>query len=586
MLPKLLVVAQHYALLLLLVAAAWGLGRAALRLILPPVLAGPFRHPVSLSVGLGLLIVVLQLLAVAGWLRAGPLAGVALATLGLAAVELARCPWRASLAAGRATWRAMPPATRLLAAAALALAASTMLRPLAPPRDWDELMYHLPHAVQWAASGQLTVNDWLRYPWFPYNYNLLYAAALVAGNDLLPHFLHALAGWITALLLLAWARGHFGWNRALLATVLWLWLTRDYAGNAYIDLGVTLFLFLAYLALERWWQEREGGWLVLCAFALGVAVGAKYQALAVLPFALGVAAIRRPGPRLAAAAVLAFLIPCAYWYVRNFVLAGDPVAPLGGRIFGFTDWNLVDYEMQMADLRRVASAPPRLLWPAVLGIGWALVRGSAALRLAAAFALWFLLSWAASSRYARYLLPAYPVLVVFAVLGWEHLLRAAARVLRRGWLPGIARGVGLSALLAVVAVAGGMDLARSWRSIATSSQERDALLAEQLVGYRMWQYLRDHPQGRIYQVRLEDGIYYAPRPIWGDHFGPWRYGDYVRLDAAALRQRLLREGFDALLVHTGRAAGIVRKQDFARHFDLHHREGQVMLFAIRKGPLP
>ena len=71
------------------------------------------------------------------------------------------------------------------------------MAPLAPPAAFDELMYHLPYAREVAHSGSLGIHEWLRYPWFPYNYNLLYAAALLVGDDVLPHFLNALAGWLS-----------------------------------------------------------------------------------------------------------------------------------------------------------------------------------------------------------------------------------------------------------------------------------------------------------------------------------------------------------------------------------------------------
>jgi hypothetical protein len=61
-----------------------------------------------------------------------------------------------------------------------------MLEPLRPPHDWDELMYHLPYARFWAEQGGLDVNEWLRFPVFPYSMELLYAGALLVGSDVLP----------------------------------------------------------------------------------------------------------------------------------------------------------------------------------------------------------------------------------------------------------------------------------------------------------------------------------------------------------------------------------------------------------------
>ena len=51
------------------------------------------------------------------------------------------------------------------------------------------------------------------------------------------------------------------------------------AGNAYIDLALTLFITLAIQALGRWWKTLETGWLVYAAIFLGAALSAKLTAL-------------------------------------------------------------------------------------------------------------------------------------------------------------------------------------------------------------------------------------------------------------------------------------------------------------------
>lgn len=584
---KLAFAAQQYAQFLVLVLVAWGLGRTALRLLHPPLLQGPFRHGVPLATGLGATMVLLQGLAIAGWLKPAPLIALGVFGFALAALEAVRCRRRRSLRDAWGYWLQLPMTSRLLSLAVLALGASTLPMPLAPPVEWDELMYHLPHASQWAASGHLTVNEWLRYPWFPYNYELLYAVALVAGNDVLPHLMHALAGWTTTLLLLAWARQRAGLDRALLAALLWLFLASSQFGNAYVDLGVALFVFLSYVALDAWLQERTDAWLVVSAFALGVAVGSKYQALGFLPFFLVAVWKGRPSPRWFVVAVVAFLLPCAYWYSRNLVLAGDPFAPFGGRLFGFTDWNVGDYTSQFDDLRRQAALPPYLLWPALITLVLQL-RAPAGARLPAAFAAWALVFWAATSRYPRYLLPVYPVLALLAVLGWEQIARLACRMIRRPWLPARWADLGAAGVLVLVLSIAHEQADRWWGLIAPTPEMREASLARQLPGYPMLQYLRDHPQGRIYQIGLEGEIHYAPQPIWGDHFGPWRYRDYLALDASALRRRLVDEGFDALLVHTGRmkTRAMVLRPEFTRNFALEHQERAIMLFSVRKEPRP
>ena len=192
----------QYGALALVLAACWGWGEALLRLLKidrdPAIRLGA---PLAITLGLGIGICVLQGLAITGQLTAlfvGLLIAVGM-LLGawhvLAHKPLLRWP------AWRAGWQEMPLSDRWGLAALAAVLLSTLTAPLPPPTQWDELMYHLPHAQQWAASGRLTVNEWLRYPWFPYDFDLLYAGALLFGNDVLPHLLHALAGWLTAWLI-------------------------------------------------------------------------------------------------------------------------------------------------------------------------------------------------------------------------------------------------------------------------------------------------------------------------------------------------------------------------------------------------
>jgi hypothetical protein len=428
----------------------------------------------------------------------------------------------------------------------------------------------------------LEVSEWLRYPWFPYNYNLLYAAALVFGNDILPHLIHSSSGWLVAVLLYRFGRPRFDRSVALLAALTWLLLVRTQFGNAYVDMGLALFAWFGFVCFVEWWERREIGWLALAAFGMGLAVGTKYQALTLLPFFAGALLIARPSPRQFGVAALAFGLPCLYWYARNALMTGDPVAPLGGKVFGFSDWNLADYQAQFEDLRRVAALPSKLVWPSLFGCALAAWRARGPIRLVAAYAAYLVLAWAASSRYPRYLIPAYPVLALFSVTFTLEVLSTAGRYLS------VTRDR-LMLVMAVVLLAGAVGssvvtLRRTWPSVASSREARELFLAERVTGYRMWSYLREHPAGRIYQFELEDGIYYAPQPIWGDVFGPWRYADYAALGAPGLRSRLSREGFDSLLVHVLRGRSVLDKPGFSREFLLVHQEGDVQLFSIRKGP--
>ena len=573
----------NYAVLAVVLAACWGIGSSAFRRIgLSSALPGGLHHPTAIAVGLGTMVCLLQALALAGHLRSAPvLLALAFGVL-LACLEAWR--WRAAPATRRPSdlpggWAALPFVERCALIVLLLVLASTMLMPLSVPLQWDELMYHLPHAREWAASGRLQVNDWLRYPWFPYNYDLLYAAALLFDSTSLAHMVHAAAGWLTAWLIYQLGLIHLGRIAACLAAVIWVVVTASDYDRAYVDMGVALFVLTGSIGFAHWRSTRARGWLAVSAFALGVAAGSKYQVLALLPF-FAIALLwydRRWSTWLIA--TLALAVPCLYWYVRNAFATGDPFAPVGGRVFGFSDWNLSDYQAQFEDLRKNRGLPHWALWPALLAPWLPALRRSPHARGAMILATWMMLVWVASSPYPRYLMSAFPLLALLAAAGWMQLWQAVAPKIGITRLERLQRLIA-ALLLACVALTTLVSTARFAKRIATTPAARDALLLSRVKGYGLWRYTAAHPVGKVYQIGLEGSLYYAPRPIRGDAFGPWRYRDYADLPPEALYRRLSQEGFEALAINIDVMPAIASAPGFDRWFIPLHTEGGASLYRL------
>lgn len=608
---------QQLGLLLLFAIATWGWGALLVAKLPPPVDSadGLLRLSWALATGLALEMLALQVLAVNGQLRAGPIGcliagGALLALISLstpsqrARVGLAGHHLQAHAAHAAPKPAPVPWAWRLMLAATVLY---KLVAPLLPPLAWDELMYHLPHARLWADTGRLTVNETLRYPWFPYNFNLLYAASLVIVNDVFTHLIHALAGWTTAVMV--WAHGArcYGRTVATVATTLWMLLSSWFLGTAYVELGLTLMVFSAALVLwnllaipeltpsQRRWSLIVGGLL------LGSALGIKYQAVLyapVLMLMLMLGLVQRTR-RHALVFITAMALPCAYWYVRNAWMTGNPLQPLAGSLFGYTDWNLEDYQLQVADVQRVADGLPWLLWPAALA-PWILRQPqpritwpqwlSTPSRQHLIFATWALGAWGVTaSGYSRYLLPAFPVLALLAAIGWVHLLESILPTMgarhvpgwqhwSRWWMPRI--GVTVAMALCIAAA---VSAQHQWRKIAATPEALEARLRTQVTGYAALQALQQTapPSGRVYQLGLEDAIYHAPWPMWGDHFGPWRYRDRLKLPSSALACRLVDEGFSTLIVHGGRYREFVERPDLHPYFDLTLDQSPIKAYAVR-----
>jgi hypothetical protein len=583
---KLMFAAAHYAALAVFIAACWGYGRAVLvRLGTPPRRDVWLETGMAIATGIGLFICAFQAIAIAGWLTRGVV--IAAVVIGVAAAVPQLPAWLQQVRAREVT----PPLSWLerVGLISLALVAlPTLAAPLAPPAAFDELMYHLPYAREVANSGALGIHEWLRYPWFPYNYNLLYAAALQLGDDVLPHFLSALAGWVSVWIVYRLGLIHVNRVAACVAAAIWLGIG-DY-NSALVDVSVALFILAACAALW-WWREapprRGAHWLALAAFFLGIAAGSKYQALTVLPL-LGLFVLwfeRRP--RVLAIALVCFLVPCVYWYARNAIMTGDPFNPIGARVFGFTNWNAEDYRLQLQDVRDHANPPNLLIW-AVLAVPFsAHWKHSAALRAAFVFCVYSLIVWSLTSRYPRYLMLAFPILALTSAVGWQTLFGRTAARLRRA-MPIRERSGALDRAgrwLAVVLLVAGLGVTfhltrQKVLQIATTQAEREAFLRTHVPGYAVMNYLREHATGRVYQIALIEATYYGPVPVWGDAIGPWRYSDFIVLPPAEFARKLSNLGFEAIAVSGATAPRLEAQPGFHDHFTLMYEMDNARAYRI------
>jgi hypothetical protein len=209
--------------------------------------------------------------------------------------------------------------------------------------NFDSLWYHLPFAVDMAQSHSVTG---LHYPetvftnWFyPQNGELLHAdGILLTHRDTLSLFLNF--GWLALAFLSAWCIGR-PYGRGPLTVVAAGVLLECHTlvvrepGAAKNDLMAAALLLAAIAILvNAAWMRRASGSaprmlpLAVAGLATGMAVGTKSTALA-MAAALTVAVIvLAPAGRRRAAAGWWFVAALAgggYWYLRNLIVAGNPL---------------------------------------------------------------------------------------------------------------------------------------------------------------------------------------------------------------------------------------------------------------------
>jgi hypothetical protein len=225
--------------------------------------------------------------------------------------------------------------------------------------NFDSLWYHLPFAAEMAQSHSVTGMhhvDTVFTNWFyPQGSELLHAdGMLLVGRDTLSLFLNY--GWLVVAFLAAWCIGR-PYGRGDLSVVATAILLEAHVlvvrepGAAKNDLMAAA-LTLAAIAilinarrLQRDAQPADGpkthvsggksahrlavGWpLAVAGLAVGLAAGTKVTALAMAAaLSVAVLVLAPVGRRWAAAAwwFVPALLAGGFWYVRNLVVAGNPL---------------------------------------------------------------------------------------------------------------------------------------------------------------------------------------------------------------------------------------------------------------------
>ena len=466
----------------------------------------------------------------------------------------------------------------------LLFAVPALLTPFRITLPSDETAYHLPHALEWARSGSITINEWLRYPWFPFNYNLLYSSAILIYDETLSHMLNTLAGLLIALLVYRIGVKHFTQSVAVVATVIWLQLDRGDFGKAYVDFGLTLYVFSSFIVFYSWEQNRaDTKLLFLSSLFLGVALGTKYQTLLFLPlFVLSVVYIDR---RLSSwfISCIGLVIPSAYWYVRNFLITGDPFDPFGGHIFGFYDWNLEDYAGQFKDLARQADWPRYELWPSLLAL-WPIVQSRSKFKiLCLILSIYFFFLWYVTSKYPRYLMPIFPILALLsaeqACLVFTFFLKKMLSLisfkplLKVKVLPWVF-------IFSAFFLSSLASIRTSLSLITIGGDERNILFRARIPIYPLIEFLNSHSSGRTYAVDFNDYKYYVNMPVWGDVFGPWRYKDIVSSDPLRFSRKLNELQFQKVIVPQQLATELESYSNFSQSFSKIFQGNGFVLYSV------
>lgn len=374
---------------------------------------------------------------------------------------------------------------------------------LAPEIEPDAAGYHLGLVAEWLRTGGFAARIGF-YELLPLGVETLFLPAVAVGGYPAAKVVHLAFVPATAPLMLQLARrlelpewtGWAGWLLYALSPV-----TGVSGTAAYTDAAGVFFTTAAFAALLEWRATRETRWLVAAGLAAGFCYAVKLPGALIAAAAVCFVMLHRNW-RAAGVVAAAALTGAAPWIGRALWLTGNPVAPLGNRIFPnphFHEWT----EQYLTQFLRDYGVS-----------GWASITHSLLLDgtalqglLGAAWIFTPLALFAARRPGARWLLGAAAV----SALPW--LANAGARFLMPA-LPffGMALAAALPRPLAVALV--GAHAIASWPAVV-----------DLYAGTEAWR-LREWPWGVV--RRDEPAEAYLRRRLWD-----YRVAEMVRAHVRA-----------------------------------------------------
>lgn len=408
-----------------------------------------------------------------------------------------------------------------------------LIKPLQLPNEWDELMYHLPHAQIWAEQGKLTVNEHIRYALFTYNFNLLYSAALIFDQPVFTHQIHTLMMWFTAFGIYFFSCDILKSKvSSLIAALLFIGSNYFLIGTAYIDLGLTAFLFFSFVLICAWWQYKENSLLYLAVFFLGISVGIKYHALLYMPIFLMLVLFRERRISVLMMCLGVFLITGCHWYIYNYLISGNPIHPLGGSYFGYWIWSENDIQAQLKDINRI-EWPEFYYFLAVFSVFF-IKRNSITL-----FALLFVsvisvVIWYATSGYQRYISYSYPY---FAILS-SFVIESIYLKYQQGGIFSYLNAkfnVFYNSIIFKLLILCAIFLNSVYftyeysKRIRWNEKDISDVYKRDFELYELLEKVDLPKETRLYQLGFENQIFLSNYFLAGDWFGPNRYKDFLRL---------------------------------------------------------
>ncbi|MFH0793487.1 MAG: hypothetical protein V2A74_05580, partial [bacterium] len=466
-----------------------------------------------------------------------------------------------------------------------------------PPFHIDEQQYHLTIPKLFLQAGRLASLDLaLSVSNYPLGMEMLYTWCMLLSGPILAKLLNFYCGILVLGVVLALAR-ELKLRWPLLALLLFYsdWTVHFSSIQANVDLLVTLYDGVAVVLLARAWRiERETGrdalatWL-LSALFVGAGLSVKYTNgwgvvgwVAAYGYVRGRALLHRPAAEMRQLLLAGLLValPFAPYAVKNWVFAGNPVAPFLKSVFQKDAPKSDPYMAERTELMASGQYPARTLLDHLLLPYHATVYGEwgnqsfdstispfyllllpfliflrglpKAGRTALIFSLLYLAAWWVTFPLTRYLIVVFPLWAVLGVWVWERMVDKSA-CFEFGV---VARRIGNSVFVLALGAMTFYHLLQfitinPSRYLLEMETKEEFLLRRSIGGYHYLVVAANHyvpDDGKILLLWEKRNFYLnaaTKQDVWGSYLAKLFYDNNG--DASAVANELKSQGFTHIL---------------------------------------
>ena len=383
---------------------------------------------------------------------------------------------------------------------------------------------------------------------YPFFNEMLYTWGLALGGEILPKGTHFAITIFILFSMWKFGRRYVSKNNfEFLPLVIFFTIPSVFqnAHMAYCDLTLAFYTFVAIYAYLNWHHTQDNLWIILCGIFSGIAMSTKYAGLYV-PLAGGLGVLwgcrqkNIPNPiaaRLFFLYTLFTLIAGIPFYLKNWIMTGNPLYPLFYEIFGGRGWSaaqagyydtfikslgmgreLVDYLLLPWNLSFHAQmdspAFDGLVGPVfilVLPFALGMRKVTIETKIVLVYCLLAFCFWASSAQQIRYLIPLFPFLAIMVSLTISYYRRNKK----------------IFILLSIFVMAGllfnGYHILRDFRKISpsgvlTGHEDKDAFLARMIPSYEIIKHVNTQltEKSYIFTIYMRHPAYLFNRPFYSD----------------------------------------------------------------------